>query len=110
MAGSSSQPEPPVDAVAPAALDTAAGELLSEDARGDGLLAQFDAVGLVGGAEVGGCGLVAGSELAPLGEERAEDVLVLAVLGRGLVDGAGAAEPVALPVEAALDGPGEDAG
>jgi hypothetical protein len=52
----------------------------------------------------------AAARLAALGEKGAEHVLVLAVLGGGTLDRLGLAESVALPLQATLDRPREDAG
>ena len=48
------------------------------------------------------------AELAAVGDEAADGVVLGAVGGGGLLDGVAAAEPVVLPLEAALDEPGED--
>jgi hypothetical protein len=89
-------------------LDPSLGEALTQRRRGERALAQILAVGVVRLAQRADCGLA--RELAAFSQKGAEHVLVLAVLGGGAGDRGGSAEPLALPGNAPLDGPGEDRG
>ena len=89
------------------AVDASLGEALPEHCGPERRLAYLAAVPFEGLAQVGGRDFA--RHHAPLGDERAEHVLVLPVAGSGMGHGGGLADPVALPGQTALDGPREDA-
>ena len=76
----------------------------------DGLLAVLGAPCLVALPQLGGGRELVGVEPAAVGEEVAERVVLGPVVVGVVADDLGDGESVALPLEAALNGPGEDGG